>query len=115
VDQEQASAQKALDLQSNIYNQTRSDYAPFRAAGTAALPNLAAYANHPVVTGGYGQGYQPGFQPGMTLGQMAQPGGGAPSALQGPMVTLMDDSGVRRQVPREQAQRYISQGARVVQ
>lgn len=78
--------------------------APMGTSGpSAAYPNLFGAAAPstpnaaPMGLGGY-------------LGSLATaPAGGAAA-----QVTLMDDNGVRRQVPRDQAQRYIAQGARVV-
>jgi hypothetical protein len=82
-----------------------------RATAAPGTANSGAYATLSRLTGGAPMGAPSGY-PAPTSAAYpnlfgAQTGGA-------PTVTLMDDNGVRRQVPREQAQRYIAQGARMV-
>ena len=93
-----AAANRAIDLQRDIYGQTRTDLSPWRDQGAQATTALANRI-----------GLNVGVQP-RSVGA-----GQSPAAAQnGQLVTLQAPDGSTRQVPSWQAPRYLAAGARQV-
>ena len=93
-----ASANRAIDLQRDIYGQTWTDLSPWRESGAQATQALANRI-----------GLNVGVQPrSVRMGQSPGAAAGAQT------VTLQAPDGTTRQVPSWQAQRYLAAGARQV-
>lgn len=112
-------AQKAIDLQKEMYQTTRNDLAPYRALGQGASAGLGYFMGIP----GYEQGNR-GVLPPSAMGQrMTSPANQSPttpnampntSLTGGGSVLLMAPDGTRREVPRDQVDHYLGLGAKVV-
>lgn len=99
---------KALDFEKRQYADVQQNYAPWRAAGTGAMLNLAGAFGVPMV------GNQGPVNPrSVASGQVPMSAfGGAP---QDPMVMVEAPNGRgRKLVPQWQAQHYASRGARII-
>lgn len=110
-----AAAEKAQGIHRDVYDRTTANYEPYRAAGTAAVPNLASLLSRERPSFG-----APGVPPVMPGGP---PAGGLASLSRGgvdggasgaEMVTVEAPDGERRQVPPQMAQALVSRGARIV-
>jgi|SRR5262252_1387315 len=87
--QQQQAADRALALQQQMYQQTRSDLAPYMGAGTQGLTSLTSL-----------------------LGLPAAPAAAAPAPLgQGATVLLRAPDGTQQAVPAALAGHYLSRGA----
>ncbi len=113
-------ANKALELQSNVYQQQRSDLAPYRASGNGALSLLnLGMGISPQDTPTLPAFQQPAQTPqrGATdqAGQTAIPRSlstlGQPQA--GGTVNMIAPNGMRASIPQDQVQHYTQMGARV--
>lgn len=136
------SADKALQLQRDMYQQQQTNLAPYRAMGNGSLGNLANFQSFSGVPGQYGAGVQsqyqhplsPGFQMPQTLAQPApqqQQGSaalgsgtladpihrlfGSHTAQPGGLVTMKAPTGEISQVPPDQVPHYQQLGAQVMQ
>ncbi len=116
-------AQKAIDLQKEMYQTTRNDLAPYRALGQGASAGLGYFMGIP----GYEQGNR-GILPPSAQGQPMTPpatpaasGNTAvprnPSAATAsePMVAMRAPDGSMRAVPQSQVSHYQARGAQVAQ
>lgn len=116
-------AQKAIDLQKEMYQTTRNDLAPYRALGQGASAGLGYFMGIP----GYEQGNR-GILPPSAMGQPMTPpatpaasGNTAvprnPSAATAsePMVAMRAPDGSMRAVPQSQVSHYQARGAQVAQ
>lgn len=115
-------AQKALDVQKQIYDQQRADRAPYLAASTGALGSLGQLAQKPQYMAMPAQrlGASSPTAPAMpsSLGQLGQappmaaaPDNGAPAG----MVTVQDpQSGQQMHIPQQNLQTALSRGLKQV-
>jgi hypothetical protein len=127
-----ASADQALALQKQMYDQTRQDLAPYRETGNTALSSLSSFlglpANTPsptvpAATPPAGLAPQAGAPPSHQLPQLQTPVGGqpygpghgyvaAPPSQPGSvLVMLRAPNGQTKQVPADQVDYYVSRGA----
>lgn len=86
-----ASAQQALNLQQQLYGQSRADLDPYRQHGVQGLTALSALMGHP----------QPAPSPPVP-GVPGQPGA---------LVLLRAPNGQTKQVPADQVNYYLARGA----
>lgn len=116
-------AQKAIDLQKEMYQTTRNDLAPYRALGQGASAGLGYFMGIP----GYEQGNR-GILPPSAQGQPITPpataptapampssGTTAPATASEPMVAMRAPDGSMRAVPQSQVSHYQARGAQVAQ
>jgi hypothetical protein len=129
-----ASGNKALDLQSSIYNQQQANLAPYRQIGSVGLAALGNLAGHPATMAPSGNGWvglnsmtmPPGSGPGdgarMPTASMGGGPGGAPGvglASMGngsePMVLMRSPDGqTTKSIPASQVDHFKSMGAQVI-
>lgn len=107
-------AQKAADYSAGQTKQAMDYINGLRSTAQPGTANSGAYATLSRLTGGAAPMGSSAGGPQPTSTMYPNLFGAPAGAGAAPQVTLMDDNGVRRQVPRELAQRYIAQGARVV-
>ena len=112
-------AQKAIDLQKQMYETTRGDLAPYRALGQGASAGLGYFMGIP----GYEQGNR-GVLPPSAQGQpmtptaaSAMPSSGTtpPATASEPMVAMRAPDGSMRAVPQSQVSHYQARGAQIAQ
>jgi len=111
--QQAQSAREALALQGQMYQQTRSDLAPYRQEGAQGLTALTALLGLPP-TGA--SGAAPGvLSPAPTaptsLGPPLPGQYGPPGSLSGSMVMLRAPNGQTKAVPASQVDYYLARGA----
>lgn len=119
------SGANALNVQKQMYDQTRSDLQPWVTQGSQAVGTLGALMGMGGTVNGQPVGGQTPSGGTTTLGQFSAPnqtpqqmGLVNPAQQNGGedrMVTLQAPDGSTRQFPMSQAQRFISAGARLVQ
>jgi len=110
-----AAAREALDFEKGVYDRDVKDFAPYQAAGDAAIgrvSDLAAAPRQSMSAGDiYGSGNVRSMPSPMSISALAgsprQPGMGG-----GQMVTLQAPDGTTQQVSESQAEHYVRLGAR---
>lgn len=117
-----ASAQQALNLQQQLYGQSRADLDPYRQHGVQGLTALSALMGHPQPAPSPWVGPQVGqaspqqrgpLPPGATPTGYAVNRGTVPGLPGGPgsMVLLRAPNGQVKPVPAEQVDYYLARGA----